>query len=315
MSGPARKALALAIVFVFMHSPSRAAAGGATVIDLSARPRAAHELTESVLHGIETFQPNAMLEPLAQAAVAQDPDFALHYILLSRVSPSPARVQAALEKAQRLAGGSDSGEDQLIRALLDIEANRFDEAVSRLQGLAREYPRDRLVRMSLAQSLLEMGKPRRALPHLRAARGIDPHSARVYALLADSLLLQGDHAGAAEGYRQAIRRAHPLGRPYGVYAGLVLSHLSQGRPGEAQEVLESYLRPRRLRSESPESDPDRIWVAPLSTSLPPLQEPPPGRLRPGLEAILKKARVDQPGFPFQALFEEPEPARTTPARP
>ncbi len=115
----------------------------------------------------------------------------------------------------------------------------YDRAAVLLQRLYEQSPADTQVRLRLGINLKRQGKPKRAIPHLEAARS-EPGPEWVAAVAAQelaSLLAEEKRLDEAIGVLDEASAAHPGVQRLRVQLAALLDHA--GRPADALAVLDS----------------------------------------------------------------------------
>jgi TolB-like protein/class 3 adenylate cyclase/Tfp pilus assembly protein PilF len=123
-------------------------------------------------------------EPLLQAAVARDPNFALAYCLLAEVQsndpwqqPTPERITQArgnLETALKLAPESGEVHLQLGSFYYSVEGQDSKRAEEEFRSAARKLPNSVVALRALADFLMNQGQWKEALRYSRRAAELDP---------------------------------------------------------------------------------------------------------------------------------------------
>jgi tetratricopeptide (TPR) repeat protein len=177
---------------------------------------------------------------MARGIVALDPDFALGTYFLSVTTPGP-EGRKHLEHAVELAKNASDGERRYIEAMALARGKTPADAVEPLKKLAADYPGERVVLMSLGQTLAGLGRTDEARSYWEQAVKVSPETPRAYALLGNASLLKGDYAKARALYAEA--RAHtPKGTAAGAVAyGTAYTYLYESKPDEALKVLTAYV--------------------------------------------------------------------------
>jgi tetratricopeptide (TPR) repeat protein len=234
------------------------------------KSKAAMEAAAQAVKMIESFQPPPDILPVAQKAVAADPDFAFaHYLVATftpppqpGTTPSPANTpKAHMDKALELSKRASDGERRYIEAVALVRAQKPAEALPLLKQLAQDYPEERMVRMMLGQVLLNRGEMEEARANFERAVALDNNTPRVYNLLGNYHLLQGDYAKAREMYRQALKRTVKGTAPFGPNFGLTYTHVYEGNIPEALKVLTHFQEQYSQTSGASEFPPVFIWNA------------------------------------------------------
>jgi tetratricopeptide (TPR) repeat protein len=209
----------------------------------------AREAAAQAVKLIESFQTPQNVLPLAQKAVAADPNFAFaHYLVASSMPPPQpgASPQAAntpkahMDKALELSKGASDGERRYLEAVALVRAQKPAEALPLLKQLASDYPDERMVRMMLGQVLFNRGEIEEARANFERAVALDNSTPRAYNLLGNYHLLRGDYARARDMYRQSLKRTLKGTAPFGPNFGLTYTHVYEGNIPEALKVLTGF---------------------------------------------------------------------------
>jgi tetratricopeptide (TPR) repeat protein len=226
---------------------------------------------EQAIKMIESFHPAPDILPLAQKAVNADPDFAFaHYLVATFTAPTPPGTtppqpantpKAHMDRALELSQRASEGERRYIEAVALVRAQKPAEALPLLRQLAQAYPEERLVRMMLGQVLFNRGELDEARTNFERAAALDNSTPRVYNLLGNYHLLQGDYAKAREMYRHALKRTVKGTAPFGPNFGLTYAHVYEGNIPEALKVLTSFQEQYARTSGAAEFPPVFIWNA------------------------------------------------------
>lgn len=234
------------------------------------KSREAREVAGQAIKMIESFQPAPEILPLAQKAVAADPDFAFaHYLLATftpppqpGTTPTPANTpKAHMDKAIELSKRASDGERRYLEAIALVRAQKPADALPLLRQLAQDYPEERMVRMMLGQVLLNRGELEEARTNFERAVALDNSTPRAYNLLGNYHLLQGDYARAREMYRQALQRTAKGTAPFGPNFGLAYTHVYEANIPEALKVLTRFQEQYAQTSGAAEFPPVFIWNA------------------------------------------------------
>jgi len=234
------------------------------------KSKEAGEAARQAIKMIESFHPAPEILPLAQKAVAADPDFAFaHYLVATftpppqpGTTPQPANTpKAHLDKALELSKRASDGERRYIEAVALVRAQKPAEALPLLRQLAQDYPEERMVRMMLGQVLLNRGEKEEARTNLEKAVAIDNSTPRAYNLLGNYHILRGDYAKAREMYRQALKRTVKGTTPFGPNFGLAYTYIYEANIPEALKVLTRFQDEYARSSGAAEFPPVFIWNA------------------------------------------------------
>jgi len=164
-----------------------------------------------------------MMDPVEQAATA--------------LAKQPARA----EKLARalLARAPNDPRPRLILASALRRQGRAGDALGLLIPLAQAYPRAARTRYELGLCLAATGRAADGLAQLDEAVRLDPNLVEAWQALADAAFAAGD--GAREGRAQAALARIAAGNPE---LGRCAELVALGRHGEAEPLLQAYLRAR-----------------------------------------------------------------------
>jgi tetratricopeptide (TPR) repeat protein len=230
----------------------------------------AREAAAQAVKLIESFQTPQNVLPLAQKAVAADPNFAFaHYLVASSTPPSQPGAtpqtgntpKAHMDKALELSKGASDGERRYLEAVALVRAQKPAEALPLLKQLASDYPDERMVQMMLGQVLFNRGEIEEARANFERAVALDNSTPRVYNLLGNYHLLRGDYARARDMYRQSLKRTLKGTAPFGPNFGLTYTHIYEGNIPEALKVLTSFQELYTRTGGAAEFPPVFIWNA------------------------------------------------------
>jgi eukaryotic-like serine/threonine-protein kinase len=176
--------------------------------------------------------------PLAQSAVALDPNFAMAHLYLSRAYGSMGNEQAArdnLAAAMQNLNHVTERERHLILAENYEEQESFEKAADEFRLLTEVYPDDMEGFRGLAEMSIWTGRTEEAVPAEEHALELAPHSAVDYLRLTLYLdrLNRFDEALAAEAKAKANGVESPLLR-----WGTGLAYLGKGDTRSAQQEFQ-----------------------------------------------------------------------------
>ena len=260
----------LALVLLLTGLPAYAQQPADKKFVFTTKSNEARAAAEQAVKMIESFQPAPEILPLAQKAVAADPDFAFaHYLLATftpppqpGASPQPANTpKAHMDKAIELSKRASDGERRYVEAVALVRAQKPAEALPLLKQLSQDYPGERMVRMMLGQVLFNRGELEEARTHFERAVALDNSTPRVYNFLGNYHLLQGDYAKAREMYQHAVKRTVKGTAPFGPNFGLAYAYVYDGNIPEALKVLTRFQDQYSQTSGAAEFPPVFIWNA------------------------------------------------------
>jgi tetratricopeptide (TPR) repeat protein len=260
----------LALILLLTGLPVYAQQSASKKFVFTTKSNEARAAAEQAIKMIESFQPAPEILPLAQRAVAADPDFAFgHYLLATftpppqpGASPQPANTpKAHMDKALELSKRASDGERRYIEAVALVRAQKPADALPLLKQLVADYPEERMARMMLGQVLFNRGELQEARTHLERALALDNSTPRVYNLLGNYHLLQSDYASARAMYQQALKRTVKGTAPFGPSFGLTYTHIYEGNIPEALKVLTRFQDQYARTSGASEFPPVFIWNA------------------------------------------------------
>lgn len=267
---PVRSLKIFAVVLLLTGLPAYAQQSASKKFVFTTKSKEAREAAEQAVKMIESFQPPPAILPLAQKAVAADPDFAFaHYLLATftpppqpGATPQPANTpKAHMDKALELSKRASDGERRYMEAVALVRAQKPAEALPLLKQLATDYPNERMVRMMLGQVQFNRGELEEARANFERALALDNSTPRVYNLLGNYHLLQGHYAKAREMYQHAVKRTVKGTAPFGPNFGLTYTYVYEGNIPEALKVLTRFQDQYSQTSGAAEFPPVFIWNA------------------------------------------------------
>ena len=203
----------------------------------------AKKLLAELQSRIESFQVGPANVELAKKLVAADPNFAMGEYYLSAVLPQPDEAVSHYQKSRELAQKASEGERRFIEGMQHVRLNQgvdFAKSIPPLEGLAQDYPDERLVHVILGQLLNGDNQAEKAMAEFRKAKALAP-SPRVDAFLAADDLLKGNYPQARATY-QGVEKNLPKGAvPFAIRFGITFSHLYEGDTDAALRSLQTYL--------------------------------------------------------------------------
>lgn len=260
-SAPARTLLVLGSLLLLTTPHASAQAGGKKFV-LTTKSAEAREAAEGVIMMIESMNVGPATLPLAQKAVAADPQFAFgHYLVatFTQPPPPPGTHSPHMEKALELAKNASDGERRYIQAVALIRTQKPAEGAEMLKALSVDYPEERMVRMMLGQSLLAQRKFEEARVNFEKANQIDDSTPRGYNFLGNYHLLKGDYAKAREMYQSALKRKAKGSAPFGPSYGLAYTYVYESKIPEALKVLTAFQDDYLKTSGAAEFPPVFVW--------------------------------------------------------
>jgi tetratricopeptide (TPR) repeat protein len=267
---PVRRLKIFAVILLLTGLPVYAQQSMSKKFVFTTKSKAATEAAVQAIRMIESFQPAPDILPIAQKAVAADPDFAFAHYLVATFTPPPQpgttpqssdTPKTHMDKALELSKRASDGERRYIEAVALVRAQKPAEALPLLKQLAQDYSEERMVRMMLGQVLLNRGEMEEARASFERAVAIDNSTPRVYNLLGNYHLLQGDYAKAREMFQQALKRTVKGTAPFGPNFGLAYAYVYEGKIPEALKVLTRFQGEYAQTSGAAEFPPVFIWNA------------------------------------------------------
>ncbi|HYO99064.1 MAG TPA: tetratricopeptide repeat protein [Pyrinomonadaceae bacterium] len=265
-----RKIFAL-IILLLVGLPSYAQPAASKKFVFTTKSKEAIKAVEQAVKMIESFQPAPEILPLAQKAVAADPDFAFaHYLVATFTPPPPPGTtppqpantpKAHMDKALELSKRASDGERRYLEAVALVRAQKPAEALPLLKQLVHDYPEERMVRMMLGQVLFNRGELDEARTNFERALALDNTTPRVHNLLGNYHLLQGHYAKAREMYQHALKRTLKGTAPFGPNFGLAYTYVYEGNIPEALKILTRFQDQYAQTSGAAEFPPVFIWNA------------------------------------------------------
>ena len=179
---------------------------------------------------------------LANAAIAADPGFALAWFYKAG-SQFPPDMEA-LDKAVELAGRAPDSH----RRYIELQAATFRDpstapnvaAIEPLSKLAEEYPGERLLFVFIGQYQQMDGRTADARRSFERALALDSSTPRVHALLASTLILDGDYARARAALEGALGRVPADAAPANIRYQVAFTHLYEGNVDAALDSLTTF---------------------------------------------------------------------------
>ncbi|MCA1612970.1 MAG: tetratricopeptide repeat protein [Acidobacteria bacterium] len=259
-SAPVRGLIVLGslLLLTALHAPAQT---GGKKFTLTTKSKEAREAAEKVIWMIESMSVGPGTLPLAQKAVAADPQFAFGHYLVATFTPPPAPGAANphMEKALELAKAASDGERRYIQAVALVRTQKVAEGAELLKQLSVDYPEERMVRMMLGQSLLAQRKFEDARASFERANAIDDSTPRGYNFLGNYYLLKGDYAKAREMYQSALKRKAKGSAPFGPNYGLAYTYVYESKIPEALKVLTAFQEDYLKTSGAAEFPPVFVW--------------------------------------------------------
>lgn len=235
------KIMTLALLFT-AALPAFAQGTGEKKFVFTTKSKEAREAAEGAVRMIESFQFGADVLPLAQKAVAADPDFAFGHYLLATFTPPPPQgnPKQHMDKALELAKSASDGERRYIEAIALVRAQKPAEALPLLKQLSVDYPGERMVQMMHGQVSINRGNLEEARANFEKAIKLDDSTPRAYNFLGNYYLLKGDYAKARELYQSALKRQVKGTAPFGPNYGLAYTYVYESKFPEALKVLHGF---------------------------------------------------------------------------
>lgn len=243
-SAPARSLLVLGSLLLLTTLNASAQTGGKK-FTFTTKSKEAREAAEKVIWMIESMSVGADTLPLAQKAVAADPQFAFGHYLVATFTPppqppQPGAVNPHMAKALELAKTASDGERRYIQAVALVRTQKPAEGAEMLKALSVDYPEERMVRMMYGQAMLAQRKFEEARASFELANKIDDSTPRGYNFLGNYHLLKGDYAKAREMYQSALKRKAKGSAPFGPNYGLAYTYVYESNIPEALKVLTAF---------------------------------------------------------------------------
>ncbi|MCA1614505.1 MAG: hypothetical protein LC800_10310, partial [Acidobacteria bacterium] len=148
-SAPVRSLIALGslLLLTALHVPAQT---GAKKFVFTTKSKEAREAAEKVIWMIESMSVGPDTLPLAQKAVAADPQFAFGHYLVATFTPPPQPPQPGaanphMAKALELAKTASDGERRYIQAVALVRTQKPVEGAEMLRQLSVDYPGERMV--------------------------------------------------------------------------------------------------------------------------------------------------------------------------
>jgi tetratricopeptide (TPR) repeat protein len=263
------KIFAAILLLTGLHANAQQQTGSKKFV-FTTKSKEAREAAGQAVKMIESFQPPQDILPIAQKAVAADPDFAFGHYLVATFTPPPQpgstppagnTPKAHMDKALELSKRASDGERRYLEAVALVRAQKPAEALPLLKQLAQDYPEERMVRMMLGQVLFNRGEIEEARTNFERAVALDNSTPRVYNLLGNYHLLRGDYAKAREMYRHSLKRKVKGTAPFGPNFGLTYTYVYEGNIPEALKVLTRFQDEYAQTSGAAEFPPVFIWNA------------------------------------------------------
>lgn len=239
----------LASLLLFTGLQADAQTGGKKFV-FTTKSKEAMSAAEQAVRMIESFRIGPDILPVAQKAVAADPDFAFGHFLVSTFTPPPQpggatpepgnTPKAHMDKALELSKRASDGERRYIEAVALVRAQKPAEALPLLKQLSLDYPGERMVRMMLGQASFNRGNLEEARTNFETAIKLDASTPRAYNFLGNYYLLKGDYAKARGLYKSALKRKAKGTAPFGPNYGLAYTYVYEANIPEALKVLNRF---------------------------------------------------------------------------
>lgn len=209
-------------------------------ITFTTKSKEAQEAVVQLIRMIESFQFGPSSLPIAQKAVAADPNFAFAHYLLAVASGAPPQAKPHHDKALELAKNASDGERRYLEALVPIRAQKPAEALALFEALAKDYPAERMIQMMLGQINMTLGNLDAAQAAFEKAMQLDNSTPRVYGFLGNVYLLRGDYAKARELYQTSLAKKPEGAAPFVPGYGLAYSYVYEGDVESALKALQDF---------------------------------------------------------------------------
>lgn len=220
------------------RDPAAATARAAKKLVFTTKSDEARKAVEEAVLMIERFQGQAML-PVAQKAVAADPNFAFGHYLVGTAQP-PDQGKPHTDKALELAKSASDGERRYIEAVMLVRSGQTEKALPTFEALAKEYPDERMVRMMLGQVYMNANRLDEARAAFEVAAKLDASTPRVHAFLGNIGILKGEYPAARSHFEKAKALTAPKTVPFQAYYGLAYTHVYEGNIAPAIKTLEAF---------------------------------------------------------------------------
>jgi arylsulfatase A-like enzyme/Tfp pilus assembly protein PilF len=232
--------------FLYVDAPRR------ELYDQDADPKSLHNLADSSPGVADTMQAqlDAFRRKTSNDAMARQ----------TRLSPQQAEQLQALgyatSESAELGPESVRGPDPkdkievanlLHRGLLEMDNERYREAIPHLQAVLKEEPNLALGNLELGRALNGIGNYSEALPPLRRAVKLSPESGRSHFELGVALGETGDWAGSAEQLELAVTRA-PDSDDLRFYLGMAYDAMGSSQEAEKNFRAALHLNPNHYRA-------------------------------------------------------------------
>jgi tetratricopeptide (TPR) repeat protein len=234
-----KKTFALVVAFLATAASSSVCASEG-VLSYGTTSAPARAALDEALTYVDGLAPWEKIRPAAEKAIAADANLAMaHYLVGTTFWGDQGK--AHMEKATALAAKSPEGERRFIEAALLQRSRKNDEAVKALEALHKEFPKDPLVAIQLADALQAAGTLDRAREVLKTALELAPKSARAHWLLGGVLVRQAEYAKGRAELEVARANVTEGSAPIQVWFGIAHSYVYEGKHAKAVEVLQAYL--------------------------------------------------------------------------
>jgi tetratricopeptide (TPR) repeat protein len=180
------------------------------------RARACSELARAALTRLAGLPPSAEAHELAGLALRQAgrwEDSLAEFREAVTLAADDVRLRAELAKAQWL-------------------SRRYEEAAKTLEQIVANGPEVAEWQFEWGDCLFNLGRPERALPHLRRAAALSPDSFPIQAMLGRVLLQTGDSQAAAP----VLERAAKQDQDGSIHFQLATAYRNLGRPDLARQA-------------------------------------------------------------------------------
>lgn len=208
---------------------------------------------------MDSFAANVRIRAAAEEAVRADDKLAIAQYLLA-LTYSGDDAKPYLERAAALAPSAPIGERLYIEAGLLRRAHKDDEALAAFENLKGIWPREPLVRLSLAELYQAAGQTARAYEAAEIALEKAPESARAHVVMGNVLISKDEYGRAREAFEAARAHLAPKAAPGAVWFGIATSYVYEHKTKPAVETLRAFLE--RYRSAEGNTIPEVfIWNA------------------------------------------------------
>jgi tetratricopeptide (TPR) repeat protein len=185
-------------------------------------------------------------------AVKLDPDFALAHCFIFRVTLDPAEQLGELQRAKAAAANATPQEQLFIRWFADSQENKFINAITAMNDLLAQLPKDKRLRYYASSWLLTHGSNERSVELGQEALALDPNYPAALNELAYAYAMLGQMNDALTNMERYVSLLPNEVNPHDSFAELMRMD------GKFSQALEHYRSALRI---DPSFDSSQVGIA------------------------------------------------------